>query len=1187
MKKLLLMATVLFFAVAAFSQTTLYSDDFESYPSGSYIAVENPTWWDTWSGTTGGEEDAQILDDYGNSGSQSIRIDESAAGTDNTDLIWLLGDKVSGAYEANWYIYIPSGQSAYYNFQHFQSPGIEWAIQVHFLTDGSGELYAGQSDPYPFTFEHDTWIYLEHDISIDDDAAEMYIDGVLLHSWQWSLQSFGDPGTNQLGGVDFFAGGNEPGEDVYYVDDIEYVELVAPTDPGIETSPNFFNVFADEGTSTTGTITISSVGYAALDYEVHAVYDVAGMPEGISLGAEKTTYTKTFGYTDAVSAPNYKPSGTSPQTTDDEVTLNWDGENNSAIGWNNAPITIKVAAMFPMATTVPYAGMELTSMDIFINDPSEDYMILIYDMGNSYEPGELLHSQSISPEPFAWNNIILSTPVTITGADIWVAYQFTQPALDLFTPGCDAGPNNPLGDWLSTGVGWSHLGDNPDLQNNWNIRANLTGEPIVNWLSFAPASGSIPVGESVDVTVTFDATYLTEGLYSADIVIVNNDPENSLVTIPAVFHVEASPLIPPENLVGEVECMDVVLGWDPPGGGPNTEELIYDDNTSTGAYSWEGYTMATHMSPQGPCQLLEVKFWTTIQAGDNTFNCNLFDWLGSAPGTDILFTELMTALDEEWVSLDVSGENINFTDDFVVGFGSINETTFIGYDAALNNGRSWDFDNAGLTWDPWTEAYLIRAVVMYPDGSVEELAVSPSTPIIVNTENQNIARSSTGSVNTVDPIKNMSFDRALLGYNVYRDFVQINGEIVPDLFYTDEEPGLGTYSYMVKAVYDEGESLPAGPIVVTIEELDPVNNVVAANEPGSPDVYVTWEAPGVQPMWLHYDDGVNFNSIGLNDGGSFLVAARFIPEDLADFDGMSLTKIALFPLGYNNDYALKVWTGANAGTLVLDQAITGMIIEEWNEIDLDVPVMIDASMELWFGYEVIDHLVGDHPAGTDAGPAVAGYGDMISTDGTTWNSLAGFGLDYNWNVQGYVENADGAVMPMKIAANNQITNNRSNKLSVVQSEVSTPFHSVSRDLMGYNVYRNGDMLTVEPIGDLFYDDLGLPNGPYEYCITAVYGVECESVSVCDNVDIAVGIDELNNSYVNIYPNPANSFVNLEINREVNSITLLNNVGQMVYFNDNVNTNEVVVINTSSFEAGIYIVQLETVTGFITKKIAIK
>ena len=129
---------------------------------------------------------------------------------------------------------------------------------------------------------------------------------------------------------------------------------------------------------------------------------------------------------------------------------------------------------------------------------------------------------------------------------------------------------------------------------------------------------------------------------------------------------------------------------------------------------------------------------------------------------------------------------------------------------------------------------------------------------------------------------------------------------------------------------------------------------------------------------------------------------------------------------------------------------------------------------------------------------------------------------------------------------------------------------------------------IPEIADLFYDDLGLANGPYEYCITAVYyNEDCESEPVCDNVDITVGIDELNNSYVNIYPNPANSFVNLEINREVNSITLLNNVGQMVYFNDNVNTNEVVVINTSAFEAGIYIVQLETTTGFITKKIAIK
>ena len=43
-------------------------DDFESYALGSYIAVENSTWWTTWTGATGGGEDGVIVNEQANSG---------------------------------------------------------------------------------------------------------------------------------------------------------------------------------------------------------------------------------------------------------------------------------------------------------------------------------------------------------------------------------------------------------------------------------------------------------------------------------------------------------------------------------------------------------------------------------------------------------------------------------------------------------------------------------------------------------------------------------------------------------------------------------------------------------------------------------------------------------------------------------------------------------------------------------------------------------------------------------------------------------------------------------------------------------------------------------------------------------------------------------------------------------------
>ncbi|MCD4664864.1 MAG: hypothetical protein K8R68_06290, partial [Bacteroidales bacterium] len=218
MKRFLLLLAVFFMVISATFSQALYEDDFESYSVGDYIAVENPEWFTTWSGTTGGGEDALISDDYAHSGSNSVLVDEVGG---PTDLLLLLGDKTSGVYDVNFWMYIPSGSSGYYNFQHFEAPGNEWAIEVYLNADGTADDHAGGANAAAFTYDHDSWIEFAHNINLTDDWAEYYVDGSLIHEWQWSLQAQGEPGTNQLGGIDFFANtGN-----VYYFDDVTYEEI--------------------------------------------------------------------------------------------------------------------------------------------------------------------------------------------------------------------------------------------------------------------------------------------------------------------------------------------------------------------------------------------------------------------------------------------------------------------------------------------------------------------------------------------------------------------------------------------------------------------------------------------------------------------------------------------------------------------------------------------------------------------------------------------------------------------------------------------------------------------------------------------------------------------------------------------------------------------------------------------------
>ena len=183
--------------------SSFYFDDFESYDVNSFIAVENPTWWTTWSNLPGSGEDGEISDDFASSPTKSVLIDEVPAAS---DLILKLGNKTSGAYELNFEMYVETGFAGYYNIQHFESPGIEWAFEVYFLEDGTGELYAGSTTPFTFSYPKDTWFPVVNLINIDGDLATLLCDGVVVYAWPFSYESNGTGGTNQLGGVDFFAG---------------------------------------------------------------------------------------------------------------------------------------------------------------------------------------------------------------------------------------------------------------------------------------------------------------------------------------------------------------------------------------------------------------------------------------------------------------------------------------------------------------------------------------------------------------------------------------------------------------------------------------------------------------------------------------------------------------------------------------------------------------------------------------------------------------------------------------------------------------------------------------------------------------------------------------------------------------------------------------------------------------------
>jgi len=338
-----------------------------------------------------------------------------------------------------------------------------------------------------------------------------------------------------------------------------------------------------------------------------------------------------------------------------------------------------------------------------------------------------------------------------------------------------------------------------------------------------------------------------------------------------------------------------------------------------------------------------------------------------------------------------------------------------------------------------------------------------------------------------------------------------------------------------------------------IEELEPFQLLPPENltlEIWGNDIILNWDNP-FQTYWLHYD-GENYgNGIG---PGPVYIAARFLPEDIQALNGMFLTKIKFFARNSDCSYSLRVWTGENAGNLIIEQDVPEFIPDSWNEIELNTPILIDASQELWLGNICSSINVWDYPAACDEGPAFPYQGDLVSFDGINWVSMfLEYGLDYNWNIRGLV------------------TENTDNK-----------------SFIRYNVYFSFNWSPFEMIGfttDSTFSHDGLGTGNYEYYVTALYD-EGES-GPSDTVSaFLTNINENKINNIRISPNPAKDFIQIESESEINNLTLYDMTARI--------KKEITEINKTNFnfsvadcKQGIYTLRMETDNETIIKKIIIK
>jgi len=297
-------------------------------------------------------------------------------------------------------------------------------------------------------------------------------------------------------------------------------------------------------------------------------------------------------------------------------------------------------------------------------------------------------------------------------------------------------------------------------------------------------------------------------------------------------------------------------------------------------------------------------------------------------------------------------------------------------------------------------------------------------------------------------------------YNVYR-----NGEMVSSGTATSYKETLsryGTFTYNITAVYENGWESAASKTLT-------FNNLIAQKtqapydlkgEATGKDLKLTWNAVSAAPE-LSYQTGEADNAYGLTSSSGKAIESwqiiKFKADEIADKVGQEVSHIK-FKLNETNvnTASVVVLYGEN---IVYEQSIDiDSLVAGWNNIRLNNPVKVAEGKDLGVGYH-ITYASGVHPYVCDEGPAVSGYGDIITTSampGYFYSFKTKYKIDYNWRIAATLKTADVEVKAAKVAA--------------------------EEAAVTYNVYRDG--ATVET--GLTATELNISDAPSgRYTVTAV------------------------------------------------------------------------------------------------------
>ncbi|MCL2073774.1 MAG: T9SS type A sorting domain-containing protein [Marinilabiliaceae bacterium] len=453
----------------------------------------------------------------------------------------------------------------------------------------------------------------------------------------------------------------------------------------------------------------------------------------------------------------------------------------------------------------------------------------------------------------------------------------------------------------------------------------------------------------------------------------------------------------------------------------------------------------------------------------------------------------------ENIDSELLGYNV-YRDNVLINSVLINETEYL--DENLTNG---------------TYFYQVSAVYDFcgeseKSASIEVVVFVPQFCDIPTNLSVAAAQYENSAIITWDVPENI--DSELLGYNIYRDNILINSVLINETEYLDENLTNGTYFYQVSAVYDfcESDKSAAVEVVIFVPQFcDVPTNLSAVAAQYENSAVITWEPPiNIDSELLGYNlyrDNILINSVLINE-------TEYLDENLTngtyfyqvsavyDFCGESAKSAAVGVVVFVPQFCE---TPTNLSVAVAQYENSAVIT--WN-----APENIDSEL---LGY----NLYRDNILINSVLINETEYLDENLPNGTYFYEVSAV-----YDFCG--ESAKSAAVEVVIFVPQFCDIPQNLSVVAAQYENSAVItwnepENIDSDLLGYNVYRDSDLINSELVNETEYLDENLQNGTYFYQVSAVYDFCGESdLTESVSVEINVGIETLRvTSEITIYPNP--------------------------------------------------------------------